>query len=360
MRIAVITVVHDPRDARILRRQIGALVAANHHVTYAAPFSAYGTIAPSHVTGVDLPRASGRDRIKALRAAREFARAAAPTHEALIIHDPELLMAVSGIHGPAIIWDVHEDTASAIQMKSWISGPLKGIAASLVTNAEARAERNLHLVLAEDGYLPRFSKVHPVVPNTTPVDDRVSPPGDTRVIYVGSITRERGVVDIVATARLLMSDGFDTHVVGSADTFSRTLLEQAQADGALTWHGFIPNESAMSLLDGALCGLSLLHDQPNYRHSRPSKVLEYMAHGIPVGSTPLPAAAELIQSAEAGIVVPFDDPESAAEAVRYLREHADERERMGRAGHEWALSNANWTADGERFVKLIESWATSN
>ena len=70
--------------------------------------------------------------------------------------------------------------------------------------------------------------------------------------------------------------------------------------------------------------------------------------------------AELIQSAEAGIVVPFDDPESAAEAVRYLREHADERERMGRAGHEWALSNANWTADGERFVKLIESWATSN
>ena len=360
MRIAVITVVHDPRDARIFRRQIGALVAANHHVTYAAPFSAHHTVAPSNVTGVDLPRASGRDRIKALRAAREFARKAAPNHDALIIHDPELLIAVAGISGPAIIWDVHEDTASAIRMKSWIAVPLKGIAASLITKAEARAERSVHLMLAEEGYLPRFKNVHPVVPNTTPVDDDVSPPGDTRVIYVGSITRERGIVDIVSTARLLKPDGIETHVVGSADAFSRALLEQARADGVVTWHGFIPNESAMSLLNGALCGLSLLHDQPNYRHSRPSKVLEYMAHGIPVVSTPLPAAADLIESAGAGIVVPFEDPPSAAAAVRYLCENSEDRERMGMAGHEWALINANWTADGERFVKLIESWAAAN
>ena len=57
------------------------------------------------------------------------------------------------------------------------------------------------------------------------------------------------------------------------------------------------------MLPGALAGLSLLQDLPNYRHSRPTKIVEYMAHGVPVVTTPLPVAVELVESAGAGVVV---------------------------------------------------------
>ncbi|MFD0395345.1 glycosyltransferase [Streptomyces nogalater] len=76
----------------------------------------------------------------------------------------------------------------------------------------------------------------------------------------------------------------------------------------MRWYGFLPNDRALARLSGALAGLSLLHDQPNYRHSRPTKVVEYMAHGVPVVTTPTPLAAELVERHGCGLVVPYRDP----------------------------------------------------
>ena len=61
------------------------------------------------------------------------------------------------------------------------------------------------------------------------------------------------------------------------------------------------------MVDGALAGLSLLQDEANFRHSLPTKVVEYMARGVPVVTTPLPRAAELATAHECGFVVPFGD-----------------------------------------------------
>ena len=38
----VVTVVHNPEDARIRQRQINALIEAGWHVTYVAPFRGFG------------------------------------------------------------------------------------------------------------------------------------------------------------------------------------------------------------------------------------------------------------------------------------------------------------------------------
>ena len=65
------------------------------------------------------------------------------------------------------------------------------------------------------------------------------------------------------------------------------MIEPVQAQGLLRWPGFVPNDQAMPVGDGALAGLSLLQDEPNFRHSLPTKVVEYMARGVPVVTTPL-------------------------------------------------------------------------
>ncbi len=58
-RVLVMTVVHDPDDARIRYRQLTALLAAGMQVTYAAPFEASHRRPPEGVTAVDLPRQPG-------------------------------------------------------------------------------------------------------------------------------------------------------------------------------------------------------------------------------------------------------------------------------------------------------------
>ena len=63
----------------------------------------------------------------------------------------------------------------------------------------------------------------------------------------------------------------------------------------MEWFDFMPNAQALAMLPGALAGLALLHDQPNYAHSLPTKLVEYLAHGVPVVTTPNRTAVELVQ-----------------------------------------------------------------
>ena len=70
MRVLVVTVVHHPADARILHRQISAMLDRGHRVCYAAPFRAFGVLAPPGVEALDLPRSAEWRRAAAVWAAR--------------------------------------------------------------------------------------------------------------------------------------------------------------------------------------------------------------------------------------------------------------------------------------------------
>ena len=87
----------------------------------------------------------------------------------------------------------------------------------------------------------------------------------------------------------------------------------------------------MAVVDGALAGLSLLHDEPNYRVSQPTKVIEYLAHGVPVVTTPLPLARRLVEEVGAGVVVPFGDVAATLDAVLALDADPDTRRADGPA-----------------------------
>jgi glycosyltransferase involved in cell wall biosynthesis len=354
------TVVHHPEDARILHREIASLTAAGHQVVYAAPFTARGVTPRDGVTSVDLPRSAGRSRVTAIRAARAAYKRLRDDVDITLLHDPELLLAVAGVHGKRpVVWDVHEDTAAALGMKAWMPGPLRKPFAAAVRVAEGVAERSLHLVLAEHGYVDRFRRLHPVVPNQTLVPADVPPQGADRAVYLGAITMPRVAAVMVATASLLATEGVRVELIGSADAASTPLLEAAVADGVLDWAGFQPNDVALARLPGALAGLSLLHDEPNYRHSMPTKVIEYMARGLPVVTTPNPPAAELVTRHRCGTVVPWNDPKAAAKAVLELRDDETTRTEYGRRGHAAALADHDWSGAGAKFVAQLEDWSRS-
>lgn len=357
MRVLVVTIVHRPDDARILQRQIAMLVAEGHEVTYAAPFSAYGVARPEGIDTIDLPRAVDRQRWTAIRIARRMLRLRAASYDVVLLHDPELLIAARGLVHPAVVWDVHEDTAAALAMKSWIPGFLKAPAAAVIRRVEHSAERRYGLLLAEDAYASRFSGSHAVVPNTTPVAPKVATSMPGRAVYVGHLTEQRGALDLIEVGRRVHAE-VAVDVVGHAHPSIEGPLRDAHAAGWIRWHGFLPNVEALAVIDGATAGLSLLRDQANYRVSLPTKVIEYMAHGVPVVTTPLPLAATLVHEARCGVVVPFDDPAAAADAVLALHRDDAGRASMAARGHAAALRDWNWDVDGRDFVAELERLAS--
>ena len=376
MHVVVCTVVHHPADARIFYREIQALLDAGHDVTYIAPH--LESAAPVRDEGqgqgqgqadsergrgtlrrVTIPRASGRRRVGALRAAKVAMAEQAAGADLLLVHDPELLLVLPPKDKrPPTVWDVHEDTAAALTTKAWLPEWLRPVAAGGVKKAEHLAERNLHLILAEHGYNARFAGEHPVVPNTTYVPETAAPPsGPRRVVYVGWISPDRGSAEMVELGRLLKPHGIAVELIGQADAAARAHIE-AGGD-AVHWHGFVPNAEALRLVEGALAGLSLLRDEENFRHSMPTKVAEYMGRGVPVVTTPLPLAVELVEAAQGGFTVPFNDPRAAADAVLKLDADPDLRVKMGLRAHEYALHNLAWPPHAAAFVAQLETWAAA-
>jgi glycosyltransferase involved in cell wall biosynthesis len=387
VRVVVCTVVHHPADARIFYREIRALLDAGHDVTYIAPhgepgqrpvqdqdldFSersrastgperqtepTAGDPQPGTLCNVTIPRAVGRRRIGALRAARSALAAEVAGADLLLVHDPELLLVLPPRrHRPPTVWDVHEDTAAALTTKSWLPAWLRAVAAGGVHVAEHLAERRLHLLLAENGYNDRFASTHPVVPNTTYVPPLAAPPsGPRRVVYVGWLSPDRGSAEMVELGRLLKPHGIAVELIGQADGAARAQIE-AGAD-FVRWHGFVPNAEALRLVEGALAGLSLLQDEANFRHSMPTKIAEYMARAVPAVTTPLPLAVELVDAADAGFVVPFNDPRAAADAILKLDADPDLRVHMGLRAHAYARAHLAWAPNAAAFVTELETWA---
>jgi hypothetical protein len=78
----------------------------------------------------------------------------------------------------------------------------------------------------------------------------------------------------------------------------------------------------------------------------PTKVVEYMAHGVPVITTPLPAAADLVRDTDCAAVVPLDDAKPVAEAVLARRDDRARRVELGADGHRVPAERFDWSRLG--------------
>lgn len=374
----VVTVVHHPDDARIRHRQIPALLEAGWQVRYAAPFSAYQVQPPQlpGLTTIDLPRALGRRRFGAIRAARNLLRRERDHVDVVLLHDPDLLLATVRLPRPGgnarshlapVVWDVHEDTAAAVQVRAWVPRLMRRPLAAAVTTTERWAERRMPLLLADSQYAERFEQDHPVVPNTTRVPADPAPAavpdqnGRQRVVYLGSVTLERGAEQMIELGRELAGE-IDVEIIGPAHGAAEPLLRAAAEAGQLRWHGQVPNDRALTMLEGALAGLSLLHDIANFRPSMATKVVEYLARGVPAITTALPIPADLVQRSGGGVVVPFA-PDGTADlgavlgAVRALAADPQRSRAMGASGHAVVRADYDWSAVAPEFVAALEQIA---
>jgi glycosyltransferase involved in cell wall biosynthesis len=304
-RILVLTTVHPPDDTRIRERLIRTLDEIGS-ISYACRRPG-----PSDLTGLTwLPLEGGRLR-RNLAACSLLLRA---RWDLVVLHDPEMIPAGALAHGlrrTPVVFDVHEDLVGQISSKQWAPGWARPSLRVLARALFWLAERTLVLTLAEDGYRRLFHHDHPVFPNHPRSDGypQPAPEGDGSALYLGDVTRARGIEDAVSACHEadvpLVAVG--RVEAGLADSLGET--------GGVALVGPMPNPEAVRLVAAASVGLSPLRDHPNYRHSLPTKVLEYLAVGVPVVATDLPGTRAVLESLEAVWLVAPGDVEAMARAV---------------------------------------------
>lgn len=83
-----------------------------------------------------------------------------------------------------------------------------------------------------------------------------------------------------------------------------------------------------------------------YKYCCPNKLSQYMAAGIPILSNQLTEVAKVIEKAQCGMVVDFDEQASLIEAIHRFGEVAL-RQKMGKASREYFLNQYNWEKKSE-------------
>lgn len=352
MDVLIATVVHHPLEAR-LQRQTRALNEAGHHVRLAAPWTAFHASPPAGVSAIDVPRAEGRDRLTAVRHARRYLEEHAQAAAVVMVCDPELVPAAMSTCPERAVWDVRHDISAGLADRVWLPRAARPLARLAATRLERQAEHRIRLLLADHAHARRFARAHPVIPDLTWAPEKPAPADERRVVHLGRHSRESGASLLLALATELPDD-VELETIGPADEEVAPLLRAAATEGALTWVPFLGHEDALTRIDGAAAGLSLLADTPAARSWPPQKIHEYMARGVPTVATATPAASDLLHTTGAGLVVAHDDLAAALRALHWLLDHDDERRELAAAAHTAARATYDWAPHAERFVALLE------
>jgi glycosyltransferase involved in cell wall biosynthesis/predicted metal-dependent phosphoesterase TrpH len=153
--------------------------------------------------------------------------------------------------------------------------------------------------------------------------------GDPKVLYVGRISREKGLDALV--------DGFDTVEPADAKLILvgggpyREQLAARSPGGRVIFAGEQTGERLAELYASADVFVF-----PSETETFGNAVVEAQAAGLPVIVANKGAAAENVVPGVTGLVVDATRPEELREALALLLENPQLRERMGRAAHEWA------------------------
>jgi len=357
-----LTSVHSPLDHRIFHKECLALADSGHEVLLIAPDD--GEVTDERVRIHTVPKPTGRFE-RMTRTLGELYRAAmAIDADVYHFHDPELLPLgmLLKLRGKRVVYDVHEDLPRQIQSKYWIPRWLRPLVAFGVAVAERPAAGILDGIVAAT---PRIARRFPrrkteTVRNFPVVEELAAAAGldycsrGPIVTYVGAITEERGIREMVeAVGRLPESLGVRLHLAGRFVP-AGLCEEVSRLEGwkRVNYSGFQSRKGVAELLGKSRAGLVLLHPEPNYVEALPVKLFEYMAAGLPVIVSDFPLWREIVGSAKCGVLVDPRDSGAIADAARWILDHPEEAEQMGRKGRDAVLQQYNWRSEAEKLIKF--------
>lgn len=208
--------------------------------------------------------------------------------------------------------------------------------------------RRVDRFVAVSRFLARIYASHgidaEVIPNFAPAAEAMVEPLEQRsgIVFVGRLTREKGVFDMIEVARRLPE--VPVVLVGSG-SLAADVEQAARQLPNVTMTGFLPSKEVKNIV-----GRSRLVVAPSRCHEAASNVcLEAMTRGTPVVAYPSGGLAEYVADSGCGVIVP-SDPVSLALAVSNALADALAWNSMSRAG----LRAIQETHSRARYAKSIE------
>ena len=227
-----------------------------------------------------------------------------------------------------------------------------------------RTLESARLVIAlSDEWRVRLSRIAPdadirVLPNPVVVDDFAPavegredvPPGGGRLLFLGAFGKRKGVYDLLEAmpaivarrSGVILEMGGDQEV----DEVTRRVRESGLSDN-VRMLGWVRGMDKLAAFARAH-----IYVLPSYHEGLPIGVLEALAAGLPVVTTPVGGIPEVVRDGVNGLIISPGDVQALANSVLRLLDDGELRSRMSAAN----VALARRRHDAPRVASTLCDW----
>jgi len=381
---SVLKPVDDPRMLGKFARTLAALGAR------VAVAGRAGAVAASSVpAGISQHPIFGGGRLSLGRLAAQarYWRLLGQLRPALVVvHAPELLpltllwQALG--HKRQFIYDIRENYALNVSTQGVYRGLVQRTLASGLRWVEGLAARRAALTLAEASYAAELpflqalspsrvvvleNKYQPAPGEQLPTAPRPLPAPDEplRLLYSGTISELNGLRAAVGLAKALHAGwpgGALLTIIGFCQR-PEVLADLArwQAQGLpiklIGGATAVPHAAIVAEIGRSHLGLALYEPHPSTWRCRPTKLFEYLAHGLPVLVPQNPLWEDIISEHDAGLSGDFSPTQLPATAAGLLAELCARAQNPAGGFYRYGLpvEAVLWAGEGKKLGLLLES-----
>lgn len=362
MQVVHITTVHPRDDARIFHKMCCSCVRHGYSVQLIVADGKRDDVV-SGVTIVDVGPTLGRLHRARIAADRAFRKAMQVNADIYHLHDPELIPVGLKLKraGKTVVFDSHEDIPKQLLTKSYLNRPLRLVLSRAWSSYERWATKRLDGVIgATPNIRDKFRRFQPrtVDIRNFPLLDELHSGGASgsekrqEVCYIGSISKSRGIHEIVEAMELAPSD-VQLNLCGRMhDRRVESDVKRQAGWSRVHEMGFVDREGVREVLARSVAGLVTLHPTASYVEALPVKMFEYMSAGVPVIASDFPHWRAIISEHNCGLLVNPLCPREIAAAIDYVVSHPKEARQMGENGRKAVTEQFNWQAEEGRLIQF--------
>ncbi len=189
--------------------------------------------------------------------------------------------------------------------------------------------------------------------------------GVASILAVGRLIEKKGFADLISACATLKARGrrFSCKIIGDGplrETLSAQIADAGLAAEVRLLGPFGQRQIVNHLAEATVFVLPCAIESDGGMDNLPTVILEAMAAGLPVISTPLAGVPEMVQPGVTGILVPSRDPAELAAAIETLDSDREAAKRLGRRGREVAAEKFVIEKNVKSLAAILSSEGESN
>ena len=172
------------------------------------------------------------------------------------------------------------------------------------------------------------------------------------LLYVGRIVRPKGILNLVKSMKI-MPENVHLNIVGEGeemDTINKISFEIGKENN-IHIAGVMPKEGILQIMHDS----DLYINPSEYSEGLQISLLEAASFGLPIISTSIPGAEDLLENNVNSIIIPDNSPATIAKTVNYLLSNRQLAVSLGNRSREKVINHFSWEQSIKKFNEFITS-----